>query len=152
MATGDHGPRAFQVNTQRHPLFLVTPLLVCVVLFVSCGAANATAPAPPTSTPMTTPTPTPVVGVTHVTIPFTSQFQPASIQVLVGTTVTWTNNDNVGHTVTFRNGMKDSGRIDAGGRDVPLYLRVQGHLPVLLHDPPRHGRRCDSHLAGVGGA
>jgi plastocyanin len=113
MATGDNGPIAFTVNAQRHPLFLVMLLLVCVVLFVSCGGGNATAPAPSTATapptPMASPTPTPVVGVTNVTITITAKFQPANFQVPVGTTVTWTNNDNVPHTVTFRNGMKDSG-------------------------------------------
>ena len=64
---------------------------------------------------MASPTPKPVVGVTHVTITMTAKFQPANIQVPVGTTVTWTNNDNVGHTVTFRNGMKDSGILLAAG-------------------------------------
>jgi plastocyanin len=29
-------------------------------------------------------------------------FQPANVQVTVGTTVTWTNNDTAPHTVTFR--------------------------------------------------
>ncbi len=119
MATGDNGQIAFTVNTQRYPLFLVMLLLICVVPFVSCGGGNATVPAPPTPTapptPMATPTPTPVVGVTHVTITITAKFQPANIQVPVGTTVTWTNNDNVGHTVTFRNGMKDSGVLWGGG-------------------------------------
>lgn len=119
MATGDNGQIAFTVNTQRYPLFLVMLLLICVVLFVSCGGGNATVPASPTPTapptPMATPTPTPVVGVTHVTITITAKFQPANIQVPVGTTVTWTNNDNVGHTVTFRNGMKDSGVLWGGG-------------------------------------
>ena len=102
------------MNTQRHPLFLVVLLLFCVVLFVSCGGGNAAVPAPPTPTappmPMASPTPTPVVGVTHVTITITAKFQPTNIQVPVGMTVTWTNNDNVGHTVTFRNGMADSGK------------------------------------------
>ena len=142
MATGDHGPIAFKVNTQRHPLFLVVLLLVCVVLFSSCGGGNATVPAPPTPTPTPTvsPTPTPVVGVTHVTIPFTSQFQPATIQVPVGTTVTWTNNDNVGHTVTFRNGMKDSGRIDAGGGTFRYTFTSKGIFPYY----------CTIHPAMVG--
>jgi plastocyanin len=139
MATGDNGPIAFKVNTQRHPLFLVMLLLVCVVLLVSCGGGNATASAPPTPTapptPMATPTPTPVIGVTHVTITFTSKFQPAYIQVRVGTTVTWTNNDNVGHTVTFRNGMKDSGRIDAGGGTFSFTFASKGIFPYycIIH-------------------
>jgi plastocyanin len=133
MATGDNGPIAFTVNTQRHPLFLVMLLLICVVLFVSCGGGNATVPAPPTPTapptPMATPTPTPVVGVTHVTITITAKFQPANIQVLVGTTVTWTNNDNVGHTVTFRNGMKDSGMILPGGSTFRYTFASKGTFP-----------------------
>jgi plastocyanin len=33
-----------------------------------------------------------------------STFSPAAITVKVGTTVTWTNNDNVRHTVTSSNG------------------------------------------------
>jgi plastocyanin len=133
MATGDHGPIAFTVNTQRYPLFLVVLLLICVVLFSSCAGGNATtsAPPPPTEppTPTATPTPTPVVGVTHVSITITAKFQPANIQVPVGTTVTWTNNDNVGHTVTFRNGMKDSGRIDAGGGTFRYTFASKGIFP-----------------------
>ncbi len=119
MATGDTGPIALKVNTQRHPLFLVMLLLVCVVLFVSCGGGNATVSAPSmptaTPTPMASPTAMPVVGVTHVTITITARFQPANIQVPVGTTVTWTNNDNVAHTVTFRNGMAGSKWLLPGG-------------------------------------
>jgi hypothetical protein len=106
MATGDTGPIAFKVNTQRYPLFLVLLLLICVVLFSSCGGGNATVSAPPTPTapltPTATATPTPVVGVTHVSITIASKYQPANIQVPVGTTVTWTNNDNVPHTVTLQ--------------------------------------------------
>jgi len=33
----------------------------------------------------------------------------ANIQTCAGTTVTWTNQDNVPHSVTFKNGMQDSG-------------------------------------------
>lgn len=122
------------MTTQRHPLFLAVLLLVCVVLLVSCGGGNATPSAAPpptaTPTPMASPTPTPVVGVTHVTITMTAQFQPANIQVPVGTTVTWTNNDNVGHTVTFRNGMQDSGVLLAGGAGTFRYtFMTKGIFP-----------------------
>ncbi len=41
-------------------------------------------------------------------------YQMANIQVRVGTTVTWTNQDNVPHSVTFKNGMKDSGLLSQG--------------------------------------
>lgn len=56
---------------------------------------------------------TPEVGVTQVTIQ-NFAYQPAIIQVPAGTTVTWTNQDSVAHTVTFRNGMKDSGLFQQG--------------------------------------
>ena len=138
MATGDHSPIACTVNTQRHPLFLVMLLLICVVLFSSCGGGNATASAPPTPTPMATPTPTPVVGVTHVSITITAKFQPANIQVPVGTTITWTNNDTTGHTVTFRNGMKDSGVIDPGGQGrsaIPSRKRASSRTTARFTPP-----------------
>ena len=41
-------------------------------------------------------------------------FQPASISVAVGSTVTWTNNDTTGHTVTADDGSFDSGTVAPG--------------------------------------
>lgn len=41
-------------------------------------------------------------------------FAPASVTVPAGTTITWTNHDVVHHTVTFRNGMADSGELGQG--------------------------------------
>ena len=41
-------------------------------------------------------------------------YQPANMQVRVGTTVTWTNQDSVPHSVTFKNGMRDSGLLTQG--------------------------------------
>lgn len=42
-------------------------------------------------------------------------FSAGSLKVAAGTTVTWTNNDNVTHTVTADDGSFDSGNIAAGG-------------------------------------
>ena len=55
----------------------------------------------------------PVTGVTQLNIQ-NFVYQPANMQVRVGTTVTWTNQDNVPHSVTFKNGMKDSGLLSQG--------------------------------------
>ncbi len=56
---------------------------------------------------------TPVSGGTQIAIQnFT--YQPATMQVRVGTTVTWRNQDTVPHAVTFKNGMKDSGLLSQG--------------------------------------
>ncbi len=56
---------------------------------------------------------TPVTGVTQMNIQ-NFAYQPANMQVRVGTTVTWTNQDNVPHSITFKNGMKDSGLLSQG--------------------------------------
>jgi plastocyanin len=42
-------------------------------------------------------------------------FSPSSITVAVNTTVTWTNNDNVTHTVTSNTGVFNSGNIGNAG-------------------------------------
>jgi amicyanin len=55
----------------------------------------------------------PVIGVNHMNMQNVA-YQMAHIQVRVGTTVTWTNQDSVPHSVTFKNGMKDSGLLYQG--------------------------------------
>ena len=60
-----------------------------------------------------TPRATAVTGVTQVRI-VNFAFTPANIQVKAGTTVTWTNQDTAPHTVTFKNGIKDSGLLRKG--------------------------------------
>jgi plastocyanin len=42
-------------------------------------------------------------------------FSPATLTVSVNTTVIWTNNDTVAHTVTSTTGLFDSGSIGTGG-------------------------------------
>ncbi len=56
---------------------------------------------------------TPASSGTQITIQ-NFAYQPATLQVRVGTTLTWTNQDNVVHSVTFKNGMKDSGLLSRG--------------------------------------
>jgi amicyanin len=55
----------------------------------------------------------PVTGVTHMNMQ-NFAYQMANIQVRAGTTVTWTNQDSVPHSITFKNGMKDSGLLSQG--------------------------------------
>ena len=47
-------------------------------------------------------------------------FDPATLTVKVGTTVTWTNKDGRTHTITSNDGLWDSGRVSDGA----TYVRV----------------------------
>jgi plastocyanin len=79
--------------------------------------ATATPTVPVTSTP----TPTTAPASTNTTNPGGSvvisnfSFQPPNLQVSVGTTVTWMNNDTTQHTVTSDTNAFDSGVLDPGG-------------------------------------
>jgi plastocyanin len=42
-------------------------------------------------------------------------FNPSTISVTAGTTITWTNKDAIGHTVTSDAGLFDSGVVAASG-------------------------------------
>lgn len=66
-----------------HPLRLALAILVAAVLVAACQAAEPSAP----------------VATNKVDLPRSYKFAPANITVPVGTTVTWTNNDNFTHTV-----------------------------------------------------
>lgn len=56
---------------------------------------------------------TPMMGGTQVAIQG-YMYHPMMLQVPSGTTVTWTNEDSVAHSVTFRNRMADSGLLQEG--------------------------------------
>ena len=69
------------------------------------------------------------------------KFVPADVTVPAGTTITWTNSDEVPHTVTKDGGPGgdfDSGNIDPGGT-FELTADVPGTTRLRLHDPPRPG-------------
>ena len=79
-------------------------LAVIVVLFVMLGISGSCSKS---STSQVTP------GSNEVLIQ-NYAFDPATITVSANTTVTWTNNDAVSHTVTSDNGLFDSGMMNTG--------------------------------------
>jgi len=89
------------------------------VVLVSALALLATACGSSDSTTAPTPTPAPVVSGsgTPVSIPSGAStlgnraFSPDAVDVAVGTTVTWTNNDSITHTSTSDGAGWDSGAI-----------------------------------------
>jgi YVTN family beta-propeller protein len=89
----------------RQILFLV--LVIAVLLLSACGSPDATATPPPAPG---------VAGVTEATVDIVDQaFQPHTVVVATGATITWVNDDAVAHTVTS-NGEAwfDSGQLAPG--------------------------------------
>jgi plastocyanin len=86
-----------------------------LILVSGCGSSN------PMTNPSPTPNPGPITSGTSVSIVTgastrgSSSYSPNPINVSVGATVTWTNNDNVAHTSTADNGQWNSGNIAPQG-------------------------------------
>lgn len=93
-----------------------TVSLVTIIILVAAGVAYVALHSSPVAAPTRTQTSEQTNGSSTVhsaTVNAVSienlSFSPAEITVKKGTTVTWTNNDNVGHTVTQDNGSTTSG-------------------------------------------
>jgi len=84
------------------------PAVVLVVLLTPqagtpvAGAVSATPIPVPTSTPVPPPTPEPDLQQAVAIKDF--RYMPAELVMSVGSTVTWTNQDSIAHTVTAANG------------------------------------------------
>ena len=101
--------------------------------------------APPASAPPTGGGPTRPGGPAAVTI-VDSAFNPASLEIAVGTTVNWTNAGRARHTATADNGAFDSGDLAAGGR-----------FSYTFATPGTYAYKCEIHpemrgVIGVGAA
>jgi plastocyanin len=87
-------------------------VLLLTVAFVALAGCSSGQPATPAATPSGS---TPAAGAAKaVAVSMASfAFDPANVDVAVGGTVTWTNNDTVGHTVKIDG--KTSDTIAPGG-------------------------------------
>jgi plastocyanin len=76
----------------------------------ACGSSNS--PSTPTPNPTSATTVSIVSGSSTLT---TTAYAPNPVNVAVGGTVRWVNNDNTAHTSTANGGAFDSGTIAPGG-------------------------------------
>jgi plastocyanin len=79
--------------------FFIGALVVVIFLIVSCYKNKSSYNSPS--------------GTSKITIT-SSAYSPASLTVVSGATVTWTNNDGTAHTVTTEDGAINSGDIAPG--------------------------------------
>jgi len=120
-------------------------LLVIAVLISGCTTTTTTQPAQQTPVPTTaTPVPTTATPITTMPAPVSvaiksSTFVPDIVEISKGTTVTWTNDDGVPHTVTSISGAFDSGNINPGqvysytfNQAGPFEYRCANH-PSITH-------------------
>jgi plastocyanin len=80
-------------------LFIVSALVSVIFIVASCYKNNSSMNNIPTTNKITI---------------SSSGYSPASLSVATGSTITWTNNDNMVHTVTTADGSINSGDIAAG--------------------------------------
>ena len=91
------------MRTTRHTTtprrtILISLIIATALVLGACAEAEPLASAEPaTSTPLVA---APSVAATAAVVIDTFAFVPASLEVRVGTTVTWTNGDRIDHTVT----------------------------------------------------
>ena len=82
---------------------VVAALIISALVFVSCGKSGSGY-----GTSNNTPVSSNAVSMVNMS------FSPANLSITAGTTVTWTNNDAMTHTVTSDGGIFDSGNITSG--------------------------------------
>ncbi|HEX2697470.1 MAG TPA: hypothetical protein VHM28_07140 [Anaerolineales bacterium] len=86
--------------------------------------ATHTPPSPPSATPSANQSATPTPAVVNEVAITSTGFTPSAIQVKVGTTVTWTNNDTSTEAFTSDIDGLDSGPLEQGGMFVYTFTEA----------------------------
>jgi plastocyanin len=74
-------------------------------------------------------------------------FGPAELTVRAGTTITWTNHDDIPHTVVSTDKAFKS-KVPGYRRTVLVHLQHGGNLFLLLFDPPKDDRQSCGAVRG----
>lgn len=75
-------------------------------------------------------------------------FSPATVTVKAGTTVTWTNQDDMVHTVTAEDGSFDSGDMDKGDTFSHAFNKAGTYYYYCV---PHAAKGSDGHMQGMVG-
>jgi plastocyanin len=108
--------------TPTRLLFPAVAVLAATLVAASCGGTGSSTP----------------VGTTEVSMAKSYRFDPKTIEIEAGQTVTWTNNDNFTHTVEV-DGQDDHEL--ARGERVSIVFDNAGtyHYVCTLHSKDMHG-------------
>jgi plastocyanin len=121
-------------------IFVLASLILasCATPSIATQAPTQMATQPPVQAPTMTEMATAAPQTASTAVAVTIQnfsFNPGDITVKVGTTVTWTNQDNVTHTVTSDTGIFDSGDLGNGATFSYTFTKA-GVFPY--HCTPHH--------------
>lgn len=117
----------------RKQSIFVAAFLVLTLSLAACSASPT--PVQPTlASPATT---VPSAGNIAAIMIQNYAFNPATLTVKEGTTITWTNGDSVAHTVTSDTGIFDSGDL-AEGKTFSYTFTTAGTYPY--HCTPHHAK------------
>ncbi len=108
-------------------LLLLSVLALAILLLPGCAAQAANAQAP--------------VQTNQVVMPPSYRFDPATIQVKVGETVTWTNKDNFSHDVHLMGGINWTSKPLRPGDSASYTFTKAGTFPYV----------CDFHSQDMKG-
>jgi plastocyanin len=105
-------------TVNRHLVASLGLAAALAIAVAACGGGATPSPAPATAPPASsalpvTPSPAPAGGDAVTIAGFA--FEPATVTVQVGATVTWANEDSAPHTVAWADGSQGSGSLAAGG-------------------------------------
>lgn len=104
-------PGSFGYSCLIHPVMIGT-----IDVRDADGAVPASPQASPEASPAATPAGATPAGASETSVAIQNfEFDPQEIEVALGTTVTWTNQDQVPHTATNTDGEFDTGTLEDGG-------------------------------------
>ncbi len=123
------------MSTARRVLGRPLGILAAIVLaagLAACGTSGSTGSDAPAGAPVAT---------SVVDLPPSYKFSPEAISVAVGTTVTWTNNDNFTHSVKFTDGgLPTDPLLMQPGASATFTFAAPGTYAYICHLHPQNMR------------